>query len=80
MQLPVLIIHGSTDLQVTVEHAKLLSASKPGSKLIIVDNMNHVLKESDSDVQKNMATYRNPDLPLKDGLTDEIVNFIKTKK
>jgi hypothetical protein len=42
--------------------------------------MNHVLKESDSDIQKNMATYRNSDLPLKAGLTDDIVNFIKTKK
>jgi pimeloyl-ACP methyl ester carboxylesterase len=80
LKMPVLIIQGSTDLQVTVDDAKLLSASKPDSKLIIIDNMNHVLKESDTDVQRNMATYRNPDLPLKTGLTEDIVNFIKTVK
>ncbi len=80
LKIPVLIIQGSTDLQVTVEDAELLWAAKPDSKLIIMDNMNHVLKESESDVQKNLATYSNPNLPLKSGLTDEIVNFIKTEK
>ena len=42
--------------------------------------MNHVLKESGADIQKNIATYNNPNLPLKIGLTDEIINFIKNKK
>jgi uncharacterized protein len=42
--------------------------------------MNHILKESDSDIQKNMATYSKPELPLKAGLTDDIVSFIKSKK
>jgi len=39
-----------------------------------------VLKESDSDVQKNMETYKNPNLPLKTGLTEGIVGFIKSIK
>ncbi len=51
--------------------------TKPDAKLLIIENMNHVLKESDSDIQMNMATYSNSNLPLKPGLTDEIVNFIK---
>ncbi|MDD4031711.1 MAG: hypothetical protein PHS48_00525 [Bacteroidales bacterium] len=80
LKMPVFIIQGSTDLQVSVNDAKLLSASKPDSKYILIENMNHVLKESDTDVQKNMATYTNPELPLKTGLTDEIVFFIKTVK
>ncbi len=42
--------------------------------------MNHVLKEADNDVQKNMATYNDPDLPLKTGLVDCIVDFVKTEK
>jgi uncharacterized protein len=80
LKIPVLIIQGTTDLQVTVNDSKLLSVAKPDAKVLIIENMNHVLKESDSDMQKNMATYRNPELPLKAGLTDDIVNFIKTKK
>lgn len=80
LKIPVLIVQGTTDLQVTVNDSKLLSAAKPNAKLLIIENMNHVLKESDSDIQKNMATYSNPDLPLKAELTDGIINFITTKK
>jgi uncharacterized protein len=80
LKIPVLIIQGSTDFQVTIEDAKLLKASKSDAKLIIIDRMNHVLKESDSDIQKNRATYLNPDLPIKSELVDEIVGFILTKK
>ena len=57
-----------------------LQLLNPEQSLNIIDNMNHILKECDKDVQKNMATYNNPDLPLKSGLVDEIVNFIKTGK
>jgi uncharacterized protein len=80
LKIPVLIIQGTTDLQVTVNDSKLLSAANPKAKLLIIEHMNHVLKESDADLQKNMATYRNPDLPLKSGLTNDIVKFIKAGK
>jgi uncharacterized protein len=80
LRIPVLIIQGTTDLQVTVEDAKQLSESKPDAKLFIIENMNHVMKESVSDLQSNMATYNNPDLPLKQGLIDIIVRFISQSK
>lgn len=80
LKIPVLIIQGTTDLQVSVDNARLLSSSRPESKLLIIENMNHVLKESDSDQQRNFATYNNPTLPLKSGLVDEIVSFIKSDK
>ena len=80
LKIPVLIIQGTTDLQVTVDDAKMLSASKPDAKLLLIDAMNHVLKESDTDIQKNMATYNKPDLPLKPGLVDGMVNFILAEK
>lgn len=80
LKVPVLIIQGTTDLQVTVNDAKLLSSAQPDAKLFIVDKMNHILKESDADVAKNMATYTNPTLALKTGLIDTIVNFIMAIK
>jgi len=80
LKVPVLIVQGTTDLQVPVKDANLLSAAKPDAKLLILENMNHILKESDSDQQKNMATYTNPALPLKSGLTEEIISFIKAIK
>jgi len=80
LKVPVLIIQGTTDLQVTVEDAKLLSAAKPDAKILIIDNMNHVLKESDANATTNMATYTNPTLPLKTGLMDGLVGFISASK
>ncbi|PKP29760.1 MAG: alpha/beta hydrolase [Bacteroidetes bacterium HGW-Bacteroidetes-17] len=79
LNIPALIIQGTTDLQVSEKDAKLLAAAKPDAKLLIIENMNHVLKEADSDPQKNMATYYNPELPLKSGLVDEIVKFVNNK-
>ena len=79
-KIPVLIVQGTTDLQVPVKDANLLSAAKPDAKLLVIENMNHVLKESDMDQQKNIETYKNPDLKLKSGLAEGIVSFIKSVK
>ena len=79
LSIPVLIIQGNTDLQVKVaEDAKLLAAAKPDAKLLIIDNMNHILKESVADRSKNIETYNMPDLPLKKELVNSIIKFIKT--
>lgn len=76
LKTPILIIQGTTDLQVKVEDAELLHKANKNSQLKIINGMNHVLKESEMDLQKNIQTYSNPELPLKDGLIDSIVEFI----
>jgi fermentation-respiration switch protein FrsA (DUF1100 family) len=80
LKIPVMIIQGTTDIQVSVEDAKNLSSAKPDARLLIIDNMNHIMKESVSDRQKNLATYTDPELPLKAGLLEGIVAFIKSRK
>lgn len=77
LKIPTLIIQGTSDIQVKIDNANLLSASKPDAKLVIIENMNHILKESSIDIQENMATYNNPDLPLKSELSYKIIDFIK---
>ncbi|MDP4267865.1 MAG: alpha/beta hydrolase, partial [Bacteroidota bacterium] len=74
---PVLIVQGTNDIQVSVEDAKLLSAAKPDAKLLIIEKMNHIMKECDADLNKNYETYNKPDLPLKSGLVDGILDFVK---
>ncbi|HLP15777.1 MAG TPA: alpha/beta fold hydrolase, partial [Bacteroidota bacterium] len=76
LSVPVLILQGTNDLQVGVEDAKLLSAASPKAVLRVIEGMNHVLKDSPADAAGNIATYRDPSLPLKKGLVDEIVQFI----
>ncbi|MBY0123021.1 S9 family peptidase [Bacillus sp. S/N-304-OC-R1] len=73
---PVFIINGDRDLQVPVKEAELLHGAKKDSDYLIVDKMNHILKESPEDQKGNMDTYTNPDLPLASGLVDNIVNFL----
>jgi len=77
LNIPVLIINGTTDLQVPVKDAELMHEAKVESKLLIIEGMNHVLKESSDNEDENMATYTNPDLPLAKGLLDGIVSFMK---
>jgi pimeloyl-ACP methyl ester carboxylesterase len=43
LRLPVLLVHGSADVQVDVGDARSLQASKPGAKLAIVEGMDHLL-------------------------------------
>ncbi len=76
LNIPILIIQGTTDIQVTVNDAQLLAAGKPESTLVIIKNMNHVLKKSSVELKENKATYNKPELPLIKGLVKKIVTFI----
>src|SRR5699024_1326941 len=63
LDIPTLIINGTRDLQVTKEEADKLHAAKSDAELLIVDKMNHVLKEATVDKGKNMETYWDSDIP-----------------
>ena len=64
LKIPVIIIQGTTDLQVQVKDAELLHAASLGSRYILIEGMNHIFKLAPSDRQKNIETYSNPELPL----------------
>ena len=77
LELPVLIVNGSRDLQTDVSQAKLLAAAKPEASICIIDGMNHVLKEAPADPQGNLDTYSNPALPLAEGLLGCVGSFLE---
>lgn len=79
LKVPVLIIQGSSDIQVRVDDARRLSLASPKSKLIVIDKMNHILRTVEGDRQVNLETYNNAALPLADGLVKEITEFILNK-
>ena len=74
---PALIIQGTTDLQVSVEYAQTLRAAQPDAELVLLEGMNHVLKDAPADPAANQATYSNPALPLADGLVEPLITFIE---
>jgi len=76
MKIPVLIIQGTTDLQVSVQNAQWLKAADPAATLVIVEQMNHVLKHAGADTKENMGTYTNPALPIMTAMVKAIEKFI----
>jgi pimeloyl-ACP methyl ester carboxylesterase len=74
---PVLIVQGTTDIQVSASNAQLLAKAKPNAQLTIIEGMNHILKPATADRAANVATYTQADLPVEPQLIDVIANFIK---
>jgi fermentation-respiration switch protein FrsA (DUF1100 family) len=79
LSIPILITQGSTDIQVKTEEAEKLKEANENSEIKIIEGMNHILKESVIDRQKNMQTYINPNLKIKEELVSIIVEFIMEK-
>ena len=73
---PVLIIQGSTDIQVSVKDAEKLADANQKAEKKIIKGMNHIFKEAELDRQKNIETYNQPELPVKTELIKVIVDFI----
>ncbi|HZK03236.1 MAG TPA: alpha/beta hydrolase [Bacteroidaceae bacterium] len=76
MTIPIMLIHGTTDIQVTEKDFKFLTAAKPDAEQLIIENMNHILKTATLEREANLATYNDPELPLSTGLIEGIVSFI----
>ncbi len=74
---PVLVMQGERDLQVSVADAQALKQADPKATLVLLPNVNHVLKTvATDDRQANVATYADPSLPLAPGVVDAIAGFI----
>ncbi|PIG29660.1 hypothetical protein CLU93_3971 [Janthinobacterium sp. 35] len=77
LRMPLLILQGATDLQVSVADAQALSAAAPAARLVIVPGMNHVLKMVSGDLAQQMPSYGDPVLPLAPALVDAVTAFVQ---
>lgn len=78
VNVPVLIVQGERDVQVSTADAKALAAANPKAKLVLIPTMNHVLKDVASDDRSaNLATYADPSLPVDSSVVDAIASFVK---
>lgn len=76
LKIPVLIIQGNTDIQVSLDDANRLAKALPKAKLVIIEGMNHIMKPAPADRQMNIQTYSQPDLAIKKELIDNLIPFI----
>lgn len=79
LNIPVLIVQGTHDSQITTADAEALAAAKPTAKLVVIQKMNHVLKIIGDGPSENMASYNNPSLPVSEQLVAEVVSFVMRK-
>lgn len=78
VSVPVLILQGEQDLQITHLDAHRLHVARPASQLVLLPQTNHVLKQVTSDDRAaNLATYADASLPLAPGVIKAIIEFIE---
>ena len=77
LKMPALIIQGSNDIQVGVGDAQMLKAAKPDAELALIEGMNHVMRIVPNDIKRQMASYKDPQLPLAAELGAHILSFIE---
>lgn len=74
---PVLIVGGTEDLQVPVSEIEILAAARADAEVVILDGVNHVLKEVGvGDLVANRSSYSNPSYALADHLVSHIAEFV----
>ena len=76
---PALVIQGTTDIQASLEDANRLHTSRPGVDIVILEGVNHVLKEVALDRAANIASYADPTFPLGAAVAPAIAAFIQRR-
>lgn len=81
LTVPVAIIQGETDIQVTPDDARTLrAAAPPDSALYMIAGMNHVFKQVPAgDRPAQIDAYSNPQLPLHPELIKVLTAFLRQR-
>ncbi len=77
LTMPVLIVQGTSDLQVPTADGQALKEARPEATLVVIDGMNHLFKMVGADPALQMASYSSPDMPVSPELIMAISTFIK---
>ena len=76
LTLPVLIVSGGHDIQVSEADATLLSQARPDAQQLHLSEMNHMLKTAPADRNDQQRAYTDPSLPLAPDLAPGIISFV----
>jgi pimeloyl-ACP methyl ester carboxylesterase len=76
LDIPVMIVQGTTDIQTSMTDAKALAAANPSARYVTIEGMNHILKKVSGDRMAQIPRYSDPTLPVMPKLLDEITAFV----
>ncbi|PZF73632.1 alpha/beta hydrolase [Taibaiella soli] len=77
VKVPVLIIEGENDGQVTKADVENLQKAVPSAKMVQIQGANHLMKKGTNEVADNISSAMNPKLPLMTEFVQAVVNFIR---
>jgi pimeloyl-ACP methyl ester carboxylesterase len=80
LEIPVLIINGTKDLQVAITEAQQLKEAKEEAQLEIIENMNHLLFEINGDDLVNSKSYNDNSYAVMPKVIEIMTAFIKKEK
>jgi hypothetical protein len=73
-----LVVQGQRDLQTTEADARRIASANPAARLVLLPNVNHVLKVVESDTREaNAATYGNSTLPIALAVVEAVAGFVQ---
>jgi pimeloyl-ACP methyl ester carboxylesterase len=75
LDVPILVVQGTTDLQETVGDARRLAAAKRRARLSLIEGMNHVLKHATTPAEQQ-AAYFDRSVPLEPKVVEEVAAFL----
>ncbi len=81
-RVPMLIVSGGRDIQVSVSNGERLHGANPAAEYRMFENMTHVLKDADASdrMMQVMSIYTNANLAITEALAPAIVEFINNIK
>ena len=81
VKVPVLIVQGGRDIQVSEADAHALKAAQPAAKLVVIPAANHVYRMAVSDDRiAQLKLYTDPTIPVVPELVPAIADWIKKLK
>ncbi len=75
-----LVLQGNKDIQVSEDNAEQLYRADTSARFVLIRNMNHIFKTINGGNEENIASYKNPDLPVMSEMIQSIVAFIRSNK
>jgi pimeloyl-ACP methyl ester carboxylesterase len=80
LAIPVTIVQGTADVQVSIADADALAKANPKAKLVVVQGMNHMLKYAPdtSSQQAILKGYEDPSLPIVPKAVDAVAAAART--
>ena len=82
VECPMLVVCGGNDIQVSPDNGEVIAKAAPNAQLVVFENMTHVMKDwaSEDRLEQVVNVYVNSQLPLTEGLTSTISQFIANIK